>query len=72
MSGDREKFVRTANKRVNSALKAIQEVGKLANRSQYDYGQEDVDKIFASLDKEIDQCRKRFEIARDLGTRCSA
>ncbi len=45
----REEFVRLASKRVNSAIKAIQEVEKLANRSTYDYTQKDMDMVFHAL-----------------------
>ena len=62
-SAEREKFVRTANKRVNSALKSIQEIGKLSNRAVYEYGSEDVEKIIQSLQKEVEDCRKRFELS---------
>jgi hypothetical protein len=67
-TAEREKFVRMANKRVNSALKAIQQVGKLSNRSNYDYTQEDVDKIIASLENEVADCKKRFELAMNVDT----
>ena len=58
---DREKFVRLANRRVNAAIKAIHLVGNLSNRSNYDYTEDDVRKIFAALNRELRQCRKRFE-----------
>ncbi len=58
----REKFVRLANKRVNEALKAIHSVGDLCNRANYDYSPEDVEKMLFSLEKEIRDCKKRFEI----------
>lgn len=57
---DREKFVRLANKRVNSAIKAIELIGNLSNRSNYDYTQEDAEKIFLALNKELKTCRERF------------
>jgi uncharacterized FlaG/YvyC family protein len=65
-TAEREKFVRQANKRVNNALKAIKEVAKLSNRSNYEYDQEDVDKIIASLQKEVEDCRKKFEIEMNV------
>src|SRR5262249_56798948 len=46
---DREKFVGLANKRVIRAIKAIQLIGNLSNRSNYDYTDEDVDKILKAL-----------------------
>lgn len=66
MSEEREKFARQANKRVNSALKAIQDVGNLSNRANYDYTMEDVNKIVATLQKSVDDCKKRFELALNV------
>ncbi len=57
---DREKFIRLANKRVNSAIKAIELIGNLSNRSNYDYTQDDAEKIFLALNKELKACRERF------------
>ena len=42
---DRTKFVELANKRVSRALKAIQLIGNLSNRSNYDFTEEDVTKM---------------------------
>ena len=56
----REKFVRLANKRVNNAIKALELIGNLSNRSNYDYTQEDEDKIFLALNRELKACRDRF------------
>lgn len=57
---DRDKFVRLANKRVNNAIKAIELIGNLSNRSNYDYTAEDVEKILGALNREIKICRERF------------
>src|ERR1051326_9106611 len=61
---DREKFVRLATKRVQSALKAIQLIGNLSNRSNYDYSDDDVQKIFRALQDELQTCRKKFDLAQ--------
>jgi hypothetical protein len=60
---DRQKFVDLANKRVSKALKSIQLIGNLSNRSNYDYTDEDIAKIFRALQNEIASCRKRFDLA---------
>ena len=60
---DRAKFVRLASKRVSNALKAIQLIGNLSNRSNYDYIDEDVEKILKALQDELNACRRRFELA---------
>lgn len=57
---DRQKFIRLANKRVNKAIKAMELIGNLSNRSNYDYTQEDAEKIFLALNKELKSCRERF------------
>jgi hypothetical protein len=60
---DRAKFVDLAKKRVSRALKDIQLIGNLSNRSNYDYTEEDVAKIFKALSDEVSACRKKFELA---------
>ncbi len=60
---DREKFVSLAKKRVSRALKDIQLIGNLSNRSNYDYTEEDVAKIMKALSDEVSACRKKFEVA---------
>jgi uncharacterized protein YeeX (DUF496 family) len=60
---DRERFVDLANKRVTKALKSIQLIGNLSNRSNYDYTEEDVAKIIRALQDEVSACRKRFDLA---------
>ncbi len=59
----REEFVRLASKRVNSAIKAIQEVEKLANRSIYDYTQKDMDMIFQALAHEVETCKNIYKLS---------
>jgi hypothetical protein len=63
-STDRDKFVRLANKRVSNALKAMQLIGNLANRSNYDYTEADVQKIFKALQDELSASKKKFEMAQ--------
>lgn len=61
---DREKFVKLAEMRVNKALKAIQLIGNLSNRSNYDYTDTDISKIFKVLSDELSNCKRRFEQSR--------
>lgn len=61
---DRGKFVKLAEARVGKALKAIQLIGNLSNRSNYDFTDDDVNRIFKALNDEISACRRRFEFAR--------
>lgn len=66
-SDDREKFVRLATKRVNSAIKAVNLIGNLSNKSNYDYTEEDVSKIFKAIQGELNACKKRFDMASSSG-----
>jgi len=61
---DRDKFVRLATKRVSNALKAMQLIGNLANRSNYDYTDADVQKIFKALHDELNASKKKFDLAQ--------
>lgn len=61
---DYKKFKELAVKRVNNAVKAISLIGNLSSRSNYDYTDEDVEKMFRALEGEIKDCRQRFEFAK--------
>jgi hypothetical protein len=60
---DRQKFVRLATARVNKAIKAIQIIGNLSNKSNYSYEDSDVEKIFRALAGELKTCRQKFELS---------
>ena len=61
MSRNRDKFVELAEKRVQKAIDSIRLIGNLANRTNYNYGTEDTNKIFKALKSELDLVRKKFE-----------
>tara|TARA_Y100001934_G_C12129955_1_gene667375 strand:+ start:426 stop:653 length:228 start_codon:yes stop_codon:yes gene_type:complete len=56
----REKFVRLAENRTTNAIKAIRTIGKLGNKSSYDYDDKDVKKIIAALTKEVEAVKSRL------------
>jgi hypothetical protein len=56
----RKKFVDLAEARVNKALKDLQLIGNLSNRSAYEFTDADVKKIFARLQKSLDGAKSRF------------
>jgi hypothetical protein len=56
----RKKFVELAEARVNRAIKDIRLIGNLANRSAYEYGDEDVKQMFRALQKELEAAKSRF------------
>ena len=63
MEEKREKFVRLAEQRVNRALNDLRLIGNLSNRNAYTFTDDDVKKIFKTLQKELDQAKSRFSDA---------
>jgi hypothetical protein len=60
MRNKREKFVELAENRVTKALKAITLIGNLANKANYEYSEEDFQKIFRAVDGSVREMKKRF------------
>ncbi|MDO4650889.1 MAG: hypothetical protein Q4B26_19810 [Eubacteriales bacterium] len=55
-----EKFVRVAEARVNKIIKMIRLLGNCSNPSNYEFRAQDVDKIFGTLQAELNRVRKLF------------
>ncbi len=60
MRDKRKKFVELAEARVNRTIKDIRLIGNLANRSAYEYGEDDTRKIIRALQRELDSMKSRF------------
>ncbi len=59
-AGKRDKFVELAESRTRNAIKAIRVIGKLGNKSAYEYTESDVRKIASALTKEVDSLKTRM------------
>ena len=59
-----ERFIRLAEKRVKRAIKTLQLIGNLSNRSNYEYTEEEVKRIFDALSSELRRARARFSEAK--------
>lgn len=68
MRNKRTKFVELAEARVNRALKQLELIGNLANKSNYDYDKSDYKKIFRVIDEEVKSMKRKF-IDADEGNR---
>jgi len=68
MRDKRERFVRLAEARTDKALHAIRLLGNLANRSNYEYDDQDVSQIVRALEKELRLMKGRFEDASQAGS----
>ena len=60
MESRSEKFKRVATKRTNELLEKIRILGNCSNKSTYEYTEEDVIKIFKSLEKQLEISKTRF------------
>jgi hypothetical protein len=56
----REKFVALAERRTVNAIRSIRVIGKLGNPFAYEYSDQDVKKIVAALNKEIEDLRLKM------------
>lgn len=56
----RERFVRLAEARTNKILDMMRLLGNCSSKTNYDYSDEDVKKIFNALDKELKNTKNRF------------
>ena len=56
----REKFVRIAEARTNKIINMIQLLGNCSNQRLYEYSQKDVNKIFNTIQTELDEAKKRY------------
>jgi len=54
------KFVELAESRTVNAIRAIRVIGKLGNKSAYEYDDADVKKIISALSKEVDALKTRL------------
>ena len=60
MESRSEKFKRVATKRTNELLEKIRILGNCSNKSTYEYTDEDVIKIFKSLEKQLETIKAKF------------
>lgn len=60
METKREKFVRLAENRTNRIIDTLQLMENLANTSNYEYSQKDVDKIFNAISQQMNETKKAF------------
>jgi hypothetical protein len=56
----RDKFVELAEARVSRAIKDLQLIGNLSNRSAYEFTEADVRKMFSAIQRASDAAKARF------------
>jgi len=55
-----ERFKRIATKRTNEILEKIRILGNCSNRSSYEYTEEEVNKIFSEIEKQLKFIKAKF------------
>ena len=60
-SEKREKFVRLAEGRTQSALDAIRKLGNLANTRAYEYDADDIKKVIKALRDATNEIERKFD-----------
>lgn len=60
METRKEKFIRLATYRTNLVLEKLRILGNLSNKTNYDYTDEEINKIFAAIDSQLRITKARF------------
>jgi hypothetical protein len=55
-----EKFERLANLRTNQILDGLRKLGSLSNRNHYEYSEDEVKRIFATIEEAMADTKGRF------------
>ena len=55
------RFKRVAESRTNKIIDQIRLLGNCANRSNYEYSDEDVKKIFSAIESELKETKAKFQ-----------
>ena len=55
-----ERFKRLASKRTNGILEKIRILGNCSNKSSYEYTEEEINKIFSEIDKQLKLTKAKF------------
>lgn len=65
METKRDKFVRLAEARTNKIIDMIRLLSNCSNKSNYDYTEADVQKIFSTIEKELKNAKIKFSVSEN-------
>lgn len=60
----RERFERLATYRTNEVLRKLKVLSNCGNRSAYEYAEDDINKIFAEIERHVKEARTKFTFPR--------
>ena len=58
---NRERFVKTVERRINNILYDLDSLAKCSNRKNYEYSQDDIKKIFVEIEKKVRETKSIFK-----------
>jgi len=60
MNQKKERFIKIAENRTNKILSTLKLLGNCSNKSNYDYTEEEVKKIFSAIETELKLTKQKF------------
>lgn len=57
----KERFKRVAENRTNRIIESIRLLGNCSNKSNYDYSDEDITKIFNAIERELKETKQKYQ-----------
>lgn len=57
----KERFKRVAENRTNRIIESIRLLGNCSNRSNYEYTEEDIRKIFGAIENELKETKQKYQ-----------
>lgn len=60
-----ERFKRLATLRTNEVLRRLKILGNCANRSAYEYTEEEVNKIFSAIERKLREVKAKFHFPKE-------
>jgi hypothetical protein len=69
MRDKRKRFIELGQARVTKAAQMLRLIGNLANSNNYEYSEEDVQKIVSAMDAEMKLLKAKFQTALSKKTR---
>lgn len=61
----RERFKRLGAQRTNAVLQKIKVLSNCANRSAYEYTEDEVNKIFSEIDRRVKEAKAKFHFSKN-------
>lgn len=61
IEGKRERFKRVAENRTNRIIELIRLLGNCSNKSNYEYTEEDIKKIFSAIENELKETKQKYQ-----------